>query len=183
MPSATPQPTPGGIGGILSGGLTLVGNFKPPLSIADKQWIRTYLLAHGYTQAQLDQQLSAAGLPGLQNFTHYWTTNSQTQPPWSQWDYVILTDYNAVTAGGGFGQSNPKTEWTPGGPLGWAKALVDFLGRLTQGATWIRIGEFLLGAILLAVGLNAALRGTLGKGAPQIRPPKTGFQYARKAFK
>lgn len=50
----------------------------------------------------------------------------------------------SVTPGGGFQASNPLT--------GLA-AIGDFFQRLTQASTWIRVGEVLLGLILLAAGL------------------------------
>lgn len=50
----------------------------------------------------------------------------------------------SVTPGGGFQASNPLT--------GLA-AIGDFFQRLTQGSTWIRVGEVVLGLILLAAGL------------------------------
>ena len=41
----------------------------------------------------------------------------------------------------------------PGGVLTGLAAIGDFFQRLTQGNTWLRIGEGLLGIILIAVGL------------------------------
>jgi hypothetical protein len=38
-------------------------------------------------------------------------------------------------------------------PLTGLAAIGDFFGRLTQGNTWIRIGEGLLGLVLIAVGI------------------------------
>lgn len=38
-------------------------------------------------------------------------------------------------------------------PLSGLKAIGDFFSRLTQANTWIRVGEVLLGVILLAVGM------------------------------
>lgn len=68
----------------------------------------------------------------------------------------------------------------PGPNIGSA---LDFLRLLTNPHTWVRVGEFAIGAILLAVGANAMLKQGMGPGAPQIRPPKTGFSYAKKALK
>lgn len=68
----------------------------------------------------------------------------------------------------------------PGPNIGSA---LDFLRLLTNPHTWVRVAEFGIGAILLAVGANAMLRQGMGSGAPQIRPPKTGFSYAKKALK
>lgn len=49
-----------------------------------------------------------------------------------------------VKPGGGFQASNPLTGLAAAG---------DFFQRLTQGSTWIRVGEFILGVILIAAGL------------------------------
>lgn len=38
-------------------------------------------------------------------------------------------------------------------PLGGLAAIGDFFGRLSEGSTWIRVGEVVLGLILLAVGV------------------------------
>lgn len=39
-------------------------------------------------------------------------------------------------------------------------AIGDFFNRLTQGNTWLRVGEVAVGLILLYMGLNAVTRGT-----------------------
>jgi hypothetical protein len=96
---------------------------------------------------------------------------------------VIKTDANYIAAYkavavGGSGQT--KKEFDPTIP--GVSSVVDFLKLLANRNTWIRVGEFTIGAILLAVGVNAMLKQGLGANAPQIRPPKTGFSYARKAL-
>lgn len=45
------------------------------------------------------------------------------------------------------------------GAAGSANSVGDFLGRLTQANTWIRVGEVVVGLILLGIGLNAMLKG------------------------
>jgi len=47
-------------------------------------------------------------------------------------------------------------------PLTGINAIGDFFSRLTSAHTWIRIGEFIVGAALLAIGLNALLKQTTG---------------------
>jgi len=47
----------------------------------------------------------------------------------------------------------------PSNPLKGLAAIGDFFQRLTQGNTWIRAGEVLLGVILLAIGV-ARVTGT-----------------------
>ena len=46
-------------------------------------------------------------------------------------------------------------------------AIGDFFNRLTQTNTWIRVGEFVAGGLLLYLGLNAAMRGTAAGNAVQ----------------
>jgi len=80
--------------------------------------------------------------------------------------------------------TNDTGEAQPGvGPLPNPLAgIAAFLSTLTNPHLWVRVGEFAIGGILLAVGVNAMLKQGLGADAPQIRPPKTGFSYARKAL-
>lgn len=59
---------------------------------------------------------------------------------------------------------------------------LDFLKMLTSAQLWTRVAEFAVGGILIVVGANALLRTGMGSNAPQIRPPKTGFTYAKKAL-
>ncbi len=40
-----------------------------------------------------------------------------------------------------------------------ATAVPDFLSRLTSANLWIRVGEVVVGLILLGIGLNAMLKG------------------------
>lgn len=42
-------------------------------------------------------------------------------------------------------------------PLDWLKYPADFFYRLSQGSTWVRIGEFVVGAMLLYVGIKAVM--------------------------
>lgn len=44
--------------------------------------------------------------------------------------------------------------------IGGLAAIGDFFNRLTQGNTWLRVGEVAAGLILLYMGLNAAFRNT-----------------------
>jgi hypothetical protein len=52
------------------------------------------------------------------------------------------------------------TRGAAGAGIGAATGVGDFLSRLTSPNTWIRVGEFLAGMILLYIGLNALARGT-----------------------
>lgn len=93
-------------------------------------------------------------------------------------DPIFIAEYDNIASGRGPSNVHPKvsTEWTPPSPLA---GIVDFLGRLADPHTWVRVGEFTIGAILLAVGANAMLKQELGSNAPQIRAPRTGFTYAK----
>jgi len=53
------------------------------------------------------------------------------------------------------GHSATQTEYPALAPL---KDVTDFLKLLTSPNLWIRVGEFIVGAILLGVGLSAMLK-------------------------
>jgi hypothetical protein len=62
---------------------------------------------------------------------------------------------------------------TPGGlPLGGIAAIGDFFNKLTEANTWVRVGEFAAGAILLYIGLSALTRGTAAGDAVQSATSK-----------
>lgn len=72
-----------------------------------------------------------------------------------------IADYHAATKEGAQ-PGGPNNILTPGGlggavvqgsPLSGLAAIGDFFGRLSQGATWIRVAEGLLGIVLIAIGL------------------------------
>jgi hypothetical protein len=44
-------------------------------------------------------------------------------------------------------------------PLSGIAAIGDLANRLTQPNTWVRVGEFLAGGILLVIGVNAMTKG------------------------
>jgi len=59
------------------------------------------------------------------------------------------------TTGTGPGIANPgnQANQPPANPLTGITAIGDFFSRLTQASTWERIGEVVLGLILIAVGV------------------------------
>jgi hypothetical protein len=81
-----------------------------------------------------------------------------------------------IAAGiGATGANNPggagatPTPTTLGNPLSGIAAVGDFFQRLTQGATWIRVGEVLLGVALIIVGIaKLAIDTPAGKAALAI---------------
>jgi len=58
-------------------------------------------------------------------------------------------------------------------PLDLLKYPADFFYRLTQPSTWIRIGEFLVGAMLIYVGIKAVV--TPGPGTKVVKKSASGF--------
>jgi hypothetical protein len=60
-------------------------------------------------------------------------------------------------------------------------SVVDFLRLLTKAELWVRVGEFGIGVILITVGVNAALKQTLGSSAPQIPSPAKVLRKASPA--
>jgi len=56
------------------------------------------------------------------------------------------------------GQEAQAAQDIPGAATA-ASSVGDFLSRLSQANTWIRVGEVVAGLILLGIGLNAMLKG------------------------
>ena len=70
---------------------------------------------------------------------------------------------NTVTGATG-GQAAQTTN-----PLDWLSSIGGFFSRLSDSNTWLRIGEFILGAGLIIVALSALMNGTsAGKAAKKI---------------
>lgn len=44
-------------------------------------------------------------------------------------------------------------------PLSGLAAIGDFFARLTQKNTWVRVGEVVIGLVLVAIGVNAMFKG------------------------
>lgn len=65
---------------------------------------------------------------------------------------LLVTDYEALKAGGGFGNAGTSSFPNPFG------SVTDFLALLANGNTWVRVGEVVLGLLILGVGVNAALK-------------------------
>jgi len=79
-------------------------------------------------------------------------------------------------------------------PLAGLAAIGDFFNRLTQPNTWLRVGEFAAGGLLVYLGLSAAMKGTMGEQAVKtvtkpikagidLAPPVRGAKIARSAKK
>jgi hypothetical protein len=58
-------------------------------------------------------------------------------------------------------------------PLGGLAAIGDFFNRLTQANTWLRVGEVVVGLMLLYVGLNALSKDTAVGNALQSAAQNT----------
>jgi hypothetical protein len=104
---------------------------------------------HGYATEAL-----AEGKPNSVNVFNSWAVNE------------MVADYKAAVAEqaqpGGKNASNPAAAGLAGaqaaakaaaGAIPGLAQIGDFFQRITQGNTWLRIGEGLLGIILIAVGL------------------------------
>jgi hypothetical protein len=66
----------------------------------------------------------------------------------------------------GCGAPGPNIPGNPGQAIGQAvsgftglNAIGDFANRLTQANTWVRVGEFIAGAILVIIAINAMTKG------------------------
>jgi hypothetical protein len=69
----------------------------------------------------------------------------------------FVDQYRGSTIGGQLAQHNLAPHI--GNPLTGINAIGDFFSRLEDPHTWVRVGEFLAGGILLWIGLNALTRG------------------------
>jgi hypothetical protein len=67
-----------------------------------------------------------------------------------------------------------------GNPLTGINAVGDFFQRLTQPATWIRVGEFVAGGLLLFIALNAMTRGPVRSATGKT--VKSGVRVAKKVI-
>jgi hypothetical protein len=125
-----------------------VGSLNPPLSVQQRNEIRDYLESSGYTPGQISAYIISAGV---------WDPNS------SMADHIWIDLYNTVAGGGGFGSGGTKSKiQVPGGSIisgaeSGINAVGDFFKLLTQGSLWVRIGEGVAAAILLAVGVSQLL--------------------------
>lgn len=76
----------------------------------------------------------------------------------------------AVGASAGIGNATKNSGITSAvaGPLSGIAAVGDFFSRLTQANAWIRIGEVLIGILLITVGI-ASITGAAG-AIPKVIP-------------
>lgn len=114
------------------------------------QWLgpaEAYSIAHGWSGVSLPPNLASLTddqLVGLYKLVY---TTATFHIPGMTW--------NPVGAVQQAGISNPLTGQNFSNPL---TSIEGFLGALTNPHLWIRVAEFGIGAIILAVGVNAVLR-------------------------
>lgn len=107
---------------------------NPPLSQDQKDTIRSFLIAASY----LDSDISE------------YTSHEEKQG--KSYDQALIDFYNLVATGGSYNRHpvlNQSILPDLSTPLDFLKNLVSVL---TSGTFWLRVGEFLLGAVLLGVG-------------------------------
>lgn len=75
---------------------------------------------------------------------------------------------------GAVGKLTGEAATGAGDAVTFHSGILGFLGRLTEAHTWVRVAEFVVGAILVAVGLNALLKQSTGidvaKAVPKVVP-------------
>lgn len=93
-----------------------------------------------------------------------------TSPNWTDFtsysDQSVINEYNSIVGntptppGADPGAVTPGVGPVPGilNPLAGIVDTAHFLGLLTKQSTWIRVAEFAIGGLLLAIGANAALK-------------------------
>lgn len=119
--------------------------------------------------------MAATGVSGG-TITVYEGTQQETQlligSHFGPYSSLAAADKEAVTLQGQNQTVAGSIKAGLSGPLSGLAAIGDFFARLTQASTWIRVGEVVLGLILIAVGvarithaIPAATRIAKGVGA------------------
>lgn len=99
------------------------------------------------------------------------TINNNTLSNPTEFDTSLIQDYTSVVNGGGFGSVPGSTSTVYNGPgAGFEQSIQNFLGDLTNSNTWIRIGEFVFGGILLAIGVAHLMGGSVTGAAKSVSP-------------
>lgn len=153
-----------------------------PLSQANRSMIINYLKS----QAGFDFNAWWASL--AQVLMKHVTPDQYIAAGNSTWavelDYPIISQYHAVQkgkpnppepAGGAAVAAAVGQTACGGGSIGQflvGKPLDNFFCALLQKKTWIRVGEFTVGILVVGVATNAILRQQFGRKAPQFGPPK-----------
>lgn len=57
---------------------------------------------------------------------------------------------------------NPVLGPTVGAVSSATESVGSFLGKLSNGSTWVRVAEFAIGGIMLAIAINALVKNTTG---------------------
>lgn len=82
--------------------------------------------------------------------------------------------FSGVASGAAKGaEQASKSLSTITNPLDWLKYPADFLHRLTEASTWIRVGEFIVGGMLIYVGIKAVVSPGVSSAA------KSGVQKSK----
>lgn len=106
------------------------------------------------------------------------------QSIWDRWKKGVTSGWGSAPGtlwhdltGGGVAPPTVKNKGlVPGSPAanagGTLTSVEHFLGDLTKGSTWIRVGEVIVGASLLIAGIdhmfNTNMTGKLAKAAPYM---------------
>lgn len=80
----------------------------------------------------------------------------------------------AINPTGGLGSSTGALPSIPN-PLTGVAAIGDFANRLTQANTWIRVGEFVAGLVLVVIALNAMTKGPVRSAAASTAKKGAGL--------
>lgn len=111
------------------------------------------------------------------SFGQHWPSAIPQGESRKQAELVIIDQYLVLTGQSGTA-TNPFPHPDPGeakggigpipNPLSGITSVVDFLKLLTKPQTWQRVAEFVVGGILIAVGVSAMLRPQAEKLASKI---------------
>lgn len=138
--------------------------------MASQAWINIYVNG----QSKVGGPVTGNGIFKLITAgIHVYTTQAKAQAAQpqtiTQEQATVIEDI--ALSGPGLGQGffglGHDVQQAANAPLTGLAAVGDLAQRLSQGSTWLRVGEFIAGGLLLYIGLNAVTRGTAASSAIQ----------------
>lgn len=140
-------------------------NLRPPLTGVQKTAMLAFMVGSGYA-SRADIETTISDTAGANTSLAGYVSGTSGPPLAAKVDPEFINLYKDATLGGHL-NANPQTSKELNVP--GISSVTDFLKLLTSGNLWIRVGEFAVGAILIAVGVNGMLKQQYGSRAPQVR--------------
>lgn len=128
------------------------GSLKPPLTAAQYTTIVTYLVAALNAEGNTTDPTAVMKLLG----------------PLGQNDQAVIAFYEQVAFAGGTDTTGGKTDTTFDPSVPGFDTLAGFFQAISSKNTWIRVGEFAAGFLLLGIGLYVVLKPSSAPTAPNV---------------